>query len=138
MHQGRSIVGSAKFASTGLGEHGKQSLREGLEEEAASMAGELMLGHLFEAAKSLLTDLNQPEGDCAICLEPLRSSAGNGTVQSVQKLPCYHCLHRQAIESPTCLYFALFLHLHPTYIPAKLFLSFLSIACLTVELPCEE
>lgn len=60
------------------------------------MTGELMLGHLYEAAKALLTDLNHPEGDCAICLEPLRDADGNETVQPVQKLPCYHCLHRQA------------------------------------------
>ena len=67
-----------------------------MSQEAAAMTGELMLGHLYEAAKALLTDLNHPEGDCAICLEPLRDADGNETLQPVQKLPCYHCLHRQA------------------------------------------
>ena len=60
---------------------------------ADSLAGEMMLGSLIEAAKDAMTDINQPEGHCVFCLEPLVPS---GTVPSqdlLLRLPCYHCYH---------------------------------------------
>ena len=73
------------------------------------MTGELMLGHLCETAKALLTDLNAPSGSCAICLEPLREAEGDKPSVPVQKLPCYHCMHRQG-QMP--LLNPVLLHLH--------------------------
>lgn len=73
-------------------------MKQGLLREAQGMAGELMLGHLCETAKSLLTDLNAPEGDCAICLEPLVQPPGSNLSPFVRKLPCFHCLHRSAFK----------------------------------------
>lgn len=60
---------------------------------ADSLAGEMMLGSLIEAAKDAMTDINQPEGHCVFCLEPL---VPPGTVPSqdlLLRLPCYHCYH---------------------------------------------
>ena len=69
-------------------------VREELERQAHSMTGELMFGHLIEAAKTLLADLNYPEGDCPICLEPLCSPPSTQQAQTLERLPCYHSLHR--------------------------------------------
>lgn len=82
---------------TGLGDARLAGIQSALAAEAAAMAGELQLGHLCETALDLLTDANQPEGDCAFCLEPLLhpddSRGGNGAAPSVLRLACYHCYH---------------------------------------------
>lgn len=74
-------------------------LQAALEAEAAALVGELQLGHLCETAADLLSAANQPEGDCAFCLEPLLlpptagASAANGGAAAVLRLGCYHCYH---------------------------------------------
>ena len=83
----------------GLSERGVLALLEGLHREAGSMGGELMLGHLCETARTTLTEWNFPEGNCAICLEPLRESPTESPGQPVQKLPCFHCLHRYSVKA---------------------------------------
>ena len=57
------------------------------------IAGEMMLGSLIEAAKDAMTEINQPEGHCIFCLDPL---VPPGTVPSqdlLLRLSCYHCYH---------------------------------------------
>lgn len=77
----------------GLSDYAVAELKATLEREAACMAGEMMLGHLCETAKGLLTEFNRPEGSCAFCLEPLREQADDPANVPIQKLPCYHCYH---------------------------------------------
>ncbi|GAB4815582.1 hypothetical protein N2152v2_002628 [Parachlorella kessleri] len=73
--------------------------QQALHHEAASLRGEMMLGHLCETAIDLVTAANHPSGDCAFCLEPV-SAAGEGPAAGrhtpafdVLKLGCYHCFH---------------------------------------------
>ena len=74
-----------------------------LRREADAMAGEMALCHLCAVAQDLLSAANAPEGDCPICMYPLESGSGGGCVSgggnsagaaAVQKLPCFHCMHR--------------------------------------------
>lgn len=64
---------------------------DALSSEATALAGEMMLGHLCETARNLLTDMNSPEGDCVFCLEPMAEPGGYPG--HLQRLPCYHCFH---------------------------------------------
>ncbi|KAK9806324.1 hypothetical protein WJX72_010353 [[Myrmecia] bisecta] len=66
-------------------------LQRTLESEAASLAGEMMLGHLCEVAKETLTSMNQPDGACIFCMECLVASADEEA--KLTRLPCYHCFH---------------------------------------------
>ncbi|PRW57917.1 E3 ubiquitin- ligase RNF25 [Chlorella sorokiniana] len=82
----------------GMGDARLAGIQSSLAAEAASMAGELQLGHLCETALDLLTAANQPEGDCAFCLEPLLGQAdsngrGGRSRLPVVRLACYHCYH---------------------------------------------
>ena len=80
----------------GLGDARLAGLQAALAAEAASLAGEMQLGHLCETAIDLLTSANQPEGDCTFCLEPLLLPPGGGGPapgSAVLRLGCYHCNH---------------------------------------------
>ncbi len=74
-----------------MGEERRRAVLDALCGEATALAGEMMLGHLCETARNLLTDMNSPEGDCVFCLEPL--SDPGGPSEQLQRLPCYHCFH---------------------------------------------
>ena len=83
----------------GLSDARLAELQAALAEEAASLAGEMQLGHLCETAIDLLTTANQPEGHCTFCLEPLLppgNGGGGGEASgsaAVLRLGCYHCNH---------------------------------------------
>ena len=89
-----------------------------LREEATAMAGEMMLGHLCETAKTRLTEMNSPEGDCAFCLLPLVEDGKHVGSKQLLKLACFHCYHlcvlSQTIETSFMSYFTgqQTLHLH--------------------------
>lgn len=87
-------------------------MQAALAAEAAQLAGELQLGHLAETALDLLTAANEPEGDCAFCLEPLLAAGrsgsngggggsggggccggGRGSGPALLRLGCYHAYH---------------------------------------------
>lgn len=77
----------------GLGDERQQQLHRALREEGARLGGEMMLGQLVEAATALLSELNQPEGCCIFCLEPLAASP------AVKLSACYHVLHASCFHS---------------------------------------
>jgi hypothetical protein len=99
----------------------QDQLQQLLVAEAVELTGELLLGHLFEAAKAWLTEQDQPEGmwetataaaparrslpcisshsvsaapgtgPCIFCLEDLAAAADSST--STMRLPCFHAYH---------------------------------------------
>ena len=116
----KPLVAASLSAPKGLGDKRRASLlsrvRAALVEVSAS--GELcVLGSLIEAALEAITEVNAPEGDCAICLSsllapspsPSSSSSGgaegaaeggganeNGPADAnrlVKLGECFHCLH---------------------------------------------
>lgn len=72
-----------------------QNLTNELRQEAHSMIGEMILGHLCEIALDKFTALNKPYGTCAICLEPLAHKDHT----TMLKLDCYHCFHLDCFAS---------------------------------------
>ena len=64
-----------------------------LRSEAHSLLGEMMLGSLIEAAKDVMTEMNQPEGHCIFCLEELVAPQTKPSQETLLRLPCYHCYH---------------------------------------------
>ncbi|GMH40328.1 hypothetical protein BSKO_08232 [Bryopsis sp. KO-2023] len=80
--------------SKGLGDSRSTQLKERLDEEARSMKGEAMLGQLCEVAFDVVTEMNRPEGDCGICLEPLIfEKKGQYEKGDLVKLSCFHVFH---------------------------------------------
>ncbi|GAX77937.1 hypothetical protein CEUSTIGMA_g5379.t1 [Chlamydomonas eustigma] len=55
----------------GLGFQREAQLLQSLREEAATLLGDLVLGHLCEVAKDYLTKENYPAADCAFCLQTM-------------------------------------------------------------------
>lgn len=66
-----------------------------LQAEASNLLGEMMLGSLIETARDVMTDINQPEGNCIYCLEGLVPAGGDpdSQAQALLRLPCYHTFH---------------------------------------------
>jgi len=110
-------VAVALARARGLGDARRAALLAALEAAAGDAIGDAALGTLIEAGLDGLTALNEPEGDCALCLNPLLERAGGccggtpavGALSAVGgaplasassapprdllKLDCYHCLH---------------------------------------------
>ena len=112
------LVAASLSAPRGLGDARRAELlsKVGAALAEVSASGELcVLGCLIEAALEAITDLNSPEGDCPICLEPLSAGGGGGGASEKEgggeggrdegkndgdgfsnrlvKLECFHCLH---------------------------------------------
>lgn len=82
--------------NAGLSDRYREDLQVRLDNEAKEMSGEMMLGHLCDLAKDILTERNHPEGSCAFCLEQLAESEAKCRNNQTKLIlvPCYHCFHR--------------------------------------------
>jgi len=97
LHVGRNYPSEppslALGSSRGLSDVSRATLLTELGQRAEELRGEPVLFVLLEAGRAALTDLNSPQGECAICLGSL-SDAGS---QHVLRTPCYHVFHRQCV-----------------------------------------
>ena len=91
------ILCSDVFCCTGLSDERQRKACRTLQQEAEGLAGSMMLGHLCEVVRDLLTALNSPEGDCVFCRCALLDEPAQGTSCSLEdqlyRLPCYHVYH---------------------------------------------
>ena len=81
----------------GLSDERQREACSRLQQEAEGLAGSMMLGHLCEVVRDVLTALNSPEGDCVFCRCALVDDPAQGTSCSQEdqpvRLPCYHVYH---------------------------------------------
>ena len=100
-----SVPPISDHIDAGLGDKRQAEVHIRLQEEAAGLAGYMMLGHLCEMARDLLTAMNAPEGDCIFCRCPLLQEdeppGPSGREQQLFKLPCYHVYHLCAAIPPS-------------------------------------
>jgi len=79
---------------------------DALRQEADSMPGELVLGHLCELALDIITQHNVPDGECCFCLGLLVCDHHHADVggslrpaYDVTELSCFHCFHSNCFVS---------------------------------------
>lgn len=78
----------------GLDEMKVANLASGLEDLANELIFNPMLVAICEAALDRLTEMNQPDGNCSFCMEPLVLDAGKSDIRPFMKLlSCFHCFH---------------------------------------------
>lgn len=91
----------------------QDQLMHQLTTEASGLAGELLLGLLFESAKTWLAEHNHPEGPCIFCLEDMAPAAGSQSAGSTSgqdanqdtqrmRLPCFHAFHEACFADWWC------------------------------------
>ena len=108
MHWRQCIAGSLSHRdisyAAGLSDERQRKICATLRHEAEGLAGSMMLGHLCETVRDLLTALNSPDGDCIFCRCALLDEPAQGTSCShedqLYRLPCYHVYHMCAV--PAC------------------------------------
>ena len=84
---------SAESNAAGMSDKRIEAVLSRLQAEAKGLLGEMMLGSLIEAAKEAMTEINQPEGHCIICLEQLVQEGTTPNQHTLLRLPCYHSYH---------------------------------------------
>eukprot|EP01113_Clastostelium_recurvatum_P012755 TRINITY_DN16645_c0_g1_i1.p1 TRINITY_DN16645_c0_g1~~TRINITY_DN16645_c0_g1_i1.p1 ORF type:complete len:436 (+),score=41.63 TRINITY_DN16645_c0_g1_i1:2-1309(+) len=79
-----------------------------LRKHAEACIGEAMLFNLVELGRDLVTQYNNPQGDCAVCLDSIvdcHYSEQDYDPQSIIHTPCFHlfheeCFHHFASQAP--------------------------------------
>lgn len=86
------------FDSKGLDEVRQAHLITSIQEKIDELSSCLMLVALCEEAIQVLSDMNHPDGDCPLCLNPLVKEDTHGNLWPFMKLmSCYHCFHSKCI-----------------------------------------
>lgn len=85
-------------SSRGLSDAARSDILKALEDRLEQFQGDPVVCMLLEAGREALTDMNGPDGECAICLSALDEVLPVGTQASQYvKLPCYHAFHRSCV-----------------------------------------
>eukprot|EP00439_Symbiodinium_sp_Y106_P051917 s1818_g6.t3 len=82
-------------ASRGLADSKSEGLVSQLRAVSDELRGQPALYALLQAAQDILTELNVPSGDCAICLVDFNMDEDD----PAQRTPCYHAFHRSCLSS---------------------------------------
>lgn len=82
-------------SSRGLPDSRSEGLVSQLRAASDELCGQPSLYALLQAAQDILTDLNVPSGDCAICLVDFNMDEADPALRT----PCYHAFHRSCLSS---------------------------------------
>ncbi|XP_073308751.1 uncharacterized protein [Primulina huaijiensis] len=80
--------------SKGLDEQRQKHLISSLRDKALELVSCLMLIILCEEAAEMLSSMNHPDGNCALCLYPIvDENAGSNSRPFMKLMSCFHCFH---------------------------------------------
>ncbi|CAA7406773.1 unnamed protein product [Spirodela intermedia] len=84
--------------SKGLDEERHEKLTTIVRNKAQELSSRPMLIALCEEAVDVLSDMNYPEGNCPLCLDPLfQQDSDDQSFPFMKLMSCFHCFHSDCI-----------------------------------------